>query len=329
MELLVLPSRRTVGFVPGDNLLDVLLRADVPVSHSCRAGRCSTCRCRVINGDVLETGQEQQRPLDRRTQTVLACQTVLTDPCTVEIEEPDEVVVHPARTLKATVTAIDDLRHDVKALWLRPNKPLSYSPGQYAQLQFGPGLARPYSMAGLADDALLEFHVRVVPDGRATQHIAHQLQVGDTLRLSGPLGSAYLRQRHTGPMLCVAGGTGLAPVLSIVRGAIAAGLDNPIHLYVGARTPRDLYATERLQALAAQHPALRVQVVVTHPGEQRGPWRTGPVTRAVEDDFADLRGFQAYLCGSPPMVEAAAFLVKTLGLAPGQIHADAFYASGT
>lgn len=329
MELTVLPSRRTVRCAPGDNLLDVLERAEVLLSHSCRAGRCGTCRCRLVQGEVMDGGEEQRRPLDATLPYVLACQTVLTGDCTIEVPEPDEIIVHPARLLKASVVEIDDLSHDVKALRLKPNKPLAFSPGQHAELQFTPAHVRPYSMAGLPADDELVFHVRVVPGGRVTQYIAQHLRVGDSVRLSGPLGTGYLRRRHTGPMLCMAAGTGLAPVLSIVRGALESGMDNPIHLYVGARARRDLYALDALEALAARHPQLTLHLVVAEPGGLPPHGRPGLVTSAVEQDLHDLAGWRAYLCGSPPMVEAASFLVRKLGIAPDHVHADAFYPSGT
>jgi naphthalene 1,2-dioxygenase ferredoxin reductase component len=94
-------------------------------------------------------------------------------------------------------------------------------------VQFTPEHSRPYSMASLCTDQQLEFHVRYVPDGRVSGYVFNQLKVGDSVRVSGPLGTAYLRTRHEGPMLCVAGGTGLAPILSILRGVISAGMQNP------------------------------------------------------------------------------------------------------
>lgn len=329
MELHVLPLRRTLAFTAGDNLLEVLERAGVALSHSCRAGRCGTCRCRVLKGDVLDAGQEQRRPLDAALPYVLACQTVLTGDCTIEIPPADDVVVHPARLLNARVTGLEPLSHDVMLLRLRANKPLSFSPGQYAQLTFAPGHVRPYSMAGLMDDDELSFHIRLVPDGRVTRYIGQQLQVGDAVRVSGPMGSAYLRPHHTGPMLCMATGTGLAPVLSIVRGTLAAGMTNAVHLYVGARTARDVYARDTLQALARAHPSLQLHGVLSEAGSTLPGWRHGLVTNAVEQDLRDLTGWRAYLCGSPPMVEAASFLVRRLGMLPDHVHADAFYPSGT
>jgi naphthalene 1,2-dioxygenase ferredoxin reductase component len=327
MQILVQPLNRVVAVQPGGNLLEALLAAEVPVSHSCRAGRCGLCRCTVLDGELIDGGGQLRRPLEGAGTQVLACQAVVCGPCSIEIPEPDEVVTHPARVVKATVVALEEMTHDIRRLVLRPAKPIAFSPGQYAQLQFAPELSRPYSMAGLCTDDTLEFHVRLVPDGRVSGHVAERLRVGDAVKVSGPLGSAYLRRRHEGPMLCVAGGTGLAPILSIVRGAVAEGLRNPIHLYVGVRSPRDLYGLPWLQHLQREHPALVLQVVVAS-GADPALHRSGLVTQAIEDDLGDLGGWQAYLCGSPPMVEAATRLVRRRGIADAHIHADAFYAQG-
>lgn len=328
MELLVQPLNRVIRVELGANLLQALQAAQVPMSYSCMAGRCGTCRCRVLDGEVMEGAGERQGPLDGGENFVLACQTYITEPCTIEIPEPDEVVVHPARIVKATVAALEDLTHDIKRLVLRPAKPIEFSPGQYVQLQFTPEHVRPYSMAGLTGDGLFEFHVRLVPDGRVTGYIAHELKIGDAVKVSGPLGSAYLRRKHEGPMLCVAGGTGLAPILSILRGAIAQGMTNPIHLYFGVRSPRDIYGTPWLEQLQRDHPRLKIHVVVTSGGNP-ATHRMGLVTDAIEQDHGDMSDWRAYLCGSPPMVEAATVLARRKGIAAAHIHADAFYTQGT
>jgi ferredoxin-NAD(P)+ reductase (naphthalene dioxygenase ferredoxin-specific) len=328
MEVLVQPINRVIRVEPGANLLQALQAAQVPMSYSCMAGRCGTCRCRVIEGEVLEGRGEQQHPLDGDGSYVLACQTYLTEPCTIEIPEPDEIVVHPARIVKATVAAIEDLTHDIKRLVLKPAKPIEFSAGQYVQLQFAPERVRPYSMAALTGDENFEFHIRLVPDGRVTGYIANTLKVGDAVKVSGPLGSAYLRRKHEGPMLCVAGGTGLAPILSILRDAVAQGMHNPVHLYFGVRSPRDVYGLDWLAHLQREHPALTVHVVVTSGGNP-AVQRCGLVTQAIEQDLGDLSGWRAYLCGSPPMVEAATLVARQKGIATDHIYADAFYAQGT
>ena len=328
MEVLIRPLQKVIEVAPGANLLDALRAAQVPMSYSCMAGRCGTCRCKVVEGEVLDKGREQQRPLDAGDAFVLACQTYLTEPCTIEIPEPDEIVVHPARTIKATVRSVQALTHDIRRVVLEPAKPIEFSPGQYAQLQFTPQHVRPYSMAGLSEDGLLEFHVRVVPQGRVSGYVAEALKPGDAVKVSGPLGTAYLRRKHEGPMLCVAGGTGLAPVLSILRGAVAEGMRNPIHLYFGVRSPRDVYGLDWLLELQRRHPALKLHTVVTSGGDPREQ-RCGLVTEAIEQDHPDLTGWRAYLCGSPPMVEAATAVARRKGIAAEHIHADAFYTQPT
>lgn len=328
MELVVQPLDRTFRVEPGSNLLETLRQLHVPLSYSCMAGRCGTCRCKVIDGNVLESGREAKITNPNDDRYVLACMSVLTESCTIEIPEPDEIVTHPARIIKASVIAIEDMTHDIKRLRLHPAKPLEFSPGQYATIQFTPEHIRPYSMACLSEDEELEFHVRLVSGGRVTSYISGHLEVGDAVRVSGPLGTAYLRKKHEGPMLCVAGGTGLAPVLSIVRGAITAGMTNQIHVYFGVRSPQDIYGARWLSDLAAAHSNLHVHIVVAM-GHDGPAMRSGLVTDAVAQDWSTLTGWRAYLCGAPPMVEAATLLVKQKGVLAEHVYADAFYASAT
>ena len=125
MDLHIRPLERTLRVEAGVNLLEALRAHDIPVSYSCLAGRCGTCRCKVVAGQVLEAGGEQRPPQAlEAADTVLACQTFITEDCTVEIAEPDEVVVHTARIVKATVVGIDAPTHDIRRLRLKPAKVL-------------------------------------------------------------------------------------------------------------------------------------------------------------------------------------------------------------
>jgi ferredoxin-NAD(P)+ reductase (naphthalene dioxygenase ferredoxin-specific) len=320
MQILVQPLGKIVTATAGANLLAALRENGIPISYSCTAGRCGTCRCKVVEGNVTDTQQDPSAPGQ-----VLACTSVVTGDCTIEIPEPDEVIQHPARILKATVTEIFQETHDIRRLRLRSPKPLEFSPGQYATLQFTPQHVRPYSMAGLPGDGELEFHIRVVRDGQVSGYVDRDLKVGDSVRVSGPLGTSYLRTKHDGPMLCVAGGTGLAPVLSIVRGALESGMRNEIHVYFGVRSPRDIYCTATLNKLAERYPNLTVHVVVTE-GNEDPALRSGIVTEAVAQDWPSLDGWRAYLCGAPPMVDAATLVVRARGIPAEHIYADAFYA---
>ncbi|GJH32474.1 2Fe-2S iron-sulfur cluster binding domain-containing protein [Paraburkholderia hospita] len=323
MQLHVQPTGQSISFASGDNLLDTLRRANVPISYSCSAGRCGTCRCKLIGG-ALQVGSER---VDPSSQDVLACQATLTSDCTIEIPEPDEVVVHPARILKGTVESIDAPVHDVRIVRFRTNRPLSFSPGQFATLQFGPGLDRPYSMASVEGDDLLEFHIRIVPGGRVSEHVAQVLKAGDAVRISGPLGTSYLRRTHDGPIICVGGGTGLAPVLSIARTSLESGNRRPVHLYFGVRSEADLYGANLLADLQQRHPDLRVQIVVASGLAHQGH-RAGLVPDAIDADWPAsdaLREFRGYVCGAPPMVEAVTAALVAKGLEAARIYADAFF----
>jgi ferredoxin-NAD(P)+ reductase (naphthalene dioxygenase ferredoxin-specific) len=325
MKLHIQPLDRVIEAIPGTNLLAILREHEVPISYSCTAGRCGTCRCKVVAGNVADTVNAGHIIDAEGGQTILACTSVLTGDCTIEIPETDEVINHPAKILKATVTALDRVTHDIVRLRLRAAKPLEYSPGQYATLQFTPQHVRPYSMAGLPNDDELEFHIRVVKDGLVSGYVDRELKVGDSVRVSGPLGTSYLRTKHEGPMLCVAGGTGLAPVLSIVRGALESGMRNDIHVYFGVRGPKDIYSTDVLSGLTRRYPNLRVHVVVTE-GNDDPALRSGIVTEAVAQDWDSLAGWRAYLCGAPPMVDAATLVARDRGIETDHIYADAFYA---
>jgi ferredoxin-NAD(P)+ reductase (naphthalene dioxygenase ferredoxin-specific) len=327
MDILVQPLNRTIRVTPGANLLEALRAAQVPMSYSCLSGRCGLCRCRVLDGEVLDGGREQQRPLDGMNGEVLACQTYVTEACTIQVPAPEEAVVHPQRIARAKVVAIEAMASDIRRLLIQPAKPIVFSPGQYAHVAFTPAHARLYSMAGLPGDELLEFHVQLMPKGRVSGYMAGPLKKGDVVRVSGPLGAGYLREQHTGPMLCVAGGTGLAQILSVVRGALAAGMRNPIHLYFGLRSPREVYGLHWLDELRHRHPALRVHVVVAS-GADTATQRRGLVTEAISRDLSALQGWRAYLSGSPPMVETTALVVQGKGMDPAHIHADAFYMQG-
>lgn len=121
------------------------------------------------------------------------------------------------------------------------------------------------------------------------------------------------------------GGTGLAPILSILGGAIAAGMKNRMHLYFGVRSLQDIYGLEQLTALQALHPSLTIEIVITTSHEKKSGARTGLVTEAIAQDIPGLQGWRAYVCGAPPMVEATAALIRQRGIEEQHVYADAFY----
>jgi naphthalene 1,2-dioxygenase ferredoxin reductase component len=329
IQVRVEPRGAVIAAAPETLLLDLLRQAGLPVSYSCQAGRCGTCRCELLAGEVLEEADCEFRGelLPGAARQVLACRTRVVGDCTIALVEPDEVIAHPAQILKCRVASVQKLNVAVLALRLRPNRRLQFSAGQYVKLDFGGGHVRPYSVASVEGDETLEFHLRQVPGGRVTSFIATQVRPGHTVKLIGPLGTSYLRQKHAGPMLCLAGGTGLAPITSIVRTALASAVQRKIHLYVGARSESELYAIDQLRELEREHRSHLRLVIAVDARPADASIRHGLITEVVAADVTSLAQWKVYLAGPPPMVESAVRLAGRLGANNADIHADAFYAA--
>ncbi len=230
-----------------------------------------------------------------------------------------------AGPLAATIAAARPATHDIRIieLALPPGARFDFRAGQYAKLGFAGHPLRDYSMASRPGAPRLEFHIRDMGDG-PSRHAVRQAQAGDSVQLVGPLGDAWLRPEHRGPIIGIAGGSGLAPIKSIAEAALAAGATQPVHLYFGARSVRDLYLTEHFAALMQLHGNFRFVPVLSEP-EPGAPHRRGLVGDAVADDFPSFAGSKAYLAGPPAMVEAAMALLQSRDMPAADIHADPFY----
>jgi len=312
----------------GETILAAAQRAELAFPYSCQAGNCGTCKCELIDGDVfqLEHSQYALTEQERRQGLVLACRSQVWSDTRIRRLAEDDVVVHPSRILQCRVARLEQLTHDIRrvSLTVEQGGPLLFSAGQYVNLEFAPGLSRHYSMASIPGEPLLEFHIRHMPDGRCSGYVARQLREGDAVQASGPCGTSYLRDSHAGPILLIAGGSGLAPIQSIVRARLDSGSRAPVHLYFGVRSERDVYNEPLLRELAARHGDMQVHVVLSD--EMSPGRRSGFVHHAAGRDLpAELPGWKAYLAGPPAMVEAATALLRTRGMAARDIHADAFY----
>jgi CDP-4-dehydro-6-deoxyglucose reductase/ferredoxin-NAD(P)+ reductase (naphthalene dioxygenase ferredoxin-specific) len=313
----------------GETILDALLRNGVGFAYSCQAGNCGTCKCEYVSGEIyeLEYSEHALSAAERARNVILACRTQVWGDTQIRRLSVEEFVMHPSRIMQCRVTELAPLTHDVYRLRLaiESGGPYTFSAGQFAKLQFAfaPDAPRDYSMANPPHVGGLEFHFRVTPGG-VSQRIPGEVKAGDLVRVSGPFGTAYLREQHAGPILLVAGGTGLAPVRAILLAALNRGMKQPMYLYFGVRAERDVYGEPELRALEAKHPNLKVHVVVS---EQpvAGVHRIGMVTDALAADLADLSGFQVYMAGPPAMVDAATELAALQGVQPRDMHADAFY----
>jgi CDP-4-dehydro-6-deoxyglucose reductase/ferredoxin-NAD(P)+ reductase (naphthalene dioxygenase ferredoxin-specific) len=320
----------------GQTVLDALLAHGVGFAYSCQAGNCGTCRCELVSGDImeLEYSEHALSAEERGRGIVLACRSQVWSDVVVRRLDAEDFVVHPSRVMRCKVVDLTALTHDILRLRMEivAGGPFAFSAGQFAMLEFAlaPGLARDYSMANRADEKFLEFHIRIMPTANSvSRRMATMLKPGDVVKVSGPLGTSYLRAQHAGPMLCIAGGSGLAPIKSIVETALEGGFGQPVHLYFGVRAERDVYFEAELAELLTRFPSFRAHIVLSESGGKSGatllPRRYGLVTEAVAADFPALMGFKAYFAGPPPMVDAATALVRERGVESRDIHADAFF----
>jgi ferredoxin-NAD(P)+ reductase (naphthalene dioxygenase ferredoxin-specific) len=312
----------------GATILETAIDAGIAYPHGCQSGNCGACKSHLLSGEVSMEGYSDFALTDdeRARGLILACRAVPLSDCDVAWLDEDDLIVHPRRVLDCTVAAIDDATHDIKRVRLavQAGGPFTFSAGQFASVTFGSLPARDYSMANRPDDRTIEFHVRRTPGGTSSEYVTSVLKVGDRVRVEGPHGTSYLRESHRGPIIAVAGGSGLAPIKSIVEQALAKGMPQHIYLYFGARDERDLYLVEHFEALAARHASLHFIPVLSEPSAATGR-RTGLVHEAVARDFDELDGCKAYLAGPPVMVEAASRLFEARGIRRIDVHADAFY----
>lgn len=312
----------------GQTILEAALQQGLPYPHGCRSGNCGACKSDLFSGDVEMSPYSDYAlsPAEKAQGLILACRAVPWSDCEIGPIDADDSIVHASRRLTCEVAALEDATHDIKIVRLKivSGGPFEFSPGQYATVRFGDLPPRDYSMAGQPGDELLEFHIRAVPDGAVSTYVASKLKVGDTVKVDGPLGTSYWRPNHRGPVVAAAGGSGLAPIKSIVDAAIAAGSTQPIHLYFGVRDERDLYLEDYFSALASAHANLHFIPVLSEPSGETAR-RTGYLADAIAADFSDLDGAKAYLAGPPVMVETVTEALKRLGVRRQDCHADAFY----
>jgi ferredoxin-NAD(P)+ reductase (naphthalene dioxygenase ferredoxin-specific) len=293
---------------PGDTILDALLMAGVGFAYSCQAGNCGTCRCELVDGDVLELecSEHALSAEDQARDIVLACRTQVWGDTVIRKLDAEEFIVHPSRILRCTVASIDRLTHDILRLRLDIRAGGSVLVQRRA-VRVARISVRPRTRPRLLDGqsarrAVLEFHIREMPGGVVSAGIAG-LQIGDAVRVSGPFGTSYLRSAHEGPVILIAGGSGLAPIRSILSTLRASGARKQVHAYFGARTERDVYGESELRTQVDGFDGSDAHVVLSDPdaasGEHAGPRRFGLVTDAVAADFDDFDGFKAYSPGRP------------------------------
>jgi len=328
------PSGHEFSVDEGESVLDAAMRHGYALPYGCRNGTCAACAGQLLSGSVdYATGAPPAltTPAAEAGQAIL-CQAVPTSDCEIEVREIDEARDIVVRTLPVRIAAIEPLGHDVTRLRLKlpAAERLQFLAGQYIDLLLKDGRRRSFSLANAPhDDEALELHVRRIPGGRFSDQLLSDMKPKAVLRFEGPLGSFFLREDSDRPIVLMAGGTGFAPIKSIIEHALAVGIKRPMHLFWGVRARRDLYLGELAERWAAEHDHLRFTPVLSEPAED-DQWegQRGFVHDAVVHAYPDLSGHQVYMSGPPPMIDAARTAFRAAGLPRDELFFDSFdYAS--
>jgi CDP-4-dehydro-6-deoxyglucose reductase len=324
------PSGREFAAAENETVLEAALRHGIALPYSCRNGSCGTCKGRVRAGQV-EYGVYEDKALsaaERAAGLALLCQAQARSDLVIEARELAGVAGIAIKTLPARVMKMEKAADDVMVLSLKlpANQRLPFLAGQYLDILLKDNQRRSFSLANPPGaDETLQLHIRHVPNGLFTGHVFTQMKEKDLLRVRGPLGVFFLRQESERPAILVAGGTGFAPMKSILEDAFARGLTRPLHLYWGVRARRDLYMDALPQAWARTYSHFKYTPVLSEPRpEDAWDGRTGWVHDAVIADYPDLSGHEVYASGPPPMVEAIKKTGSAHGLAPERLFFDSF-----
>ena len=324
------PGNKTFDSHEDETILDAALRAGLLLPYGCRDGLCGACRGRVLTGEVDHGGAAAQAlsEAERAEGLALFCCAKARSDLRIEGREASSAAVIPVRTVPVRVESLTPAAPDVMILELRlpGGEAFQYLPGQYVEVLLAGGRRRAFSLATAPGGGTLQLHVRRIPDGQFTGHVFAGMKARDLLRLNGPHGSFFLREDSSKPMVLVAGGTGFAPVKAIAEYALQRGLRRPMHIYWGGRQRRDLYLDALVTGWATAHSHIRYVPVLSEPDAGDG-WcgRRGLVHAAAMEDFPDLSGCQAYVCGSPAMVAAARRdFVSQCALPENEFIADSF-----
>ena len=329
------PHGRTLRVTPGQPILQAALSAGLNLPHSCKSGHCGSCRARLLagaihypNGPPLGITAEEVGRGD-----ILLCQARADSDLTVRARLIASVADVEIKTLPCRIARLTPLAPDVMQLWLRlpAVERLRFHPGQYLDVLLENGRRRSFSIASPPHDSeALELHVRRVNGGGFSERLfgaaagVGSLGTGALLRIEGPIGQFSYRE-GLGPVLMVAGGTGFAPLKSMLRHMLETGIRRDLHLYWGARHTQDVYEEALMLEWVRRHPQLKFTAVLSEASAaEAAHHRAGWVHEAVLADYPDLARFEVYAAGPPAMIEAMRTHFPRHGLSTQRLYFDSF-----
>lgn len=324
-------GEKTFKVEGGASLLTTLSGKKLFLPSGCGGrGSCGTCKCRIIDGGgpLLPTETPYLSDIERKNSVRLACQVKVKND--VKIEVPEELL-----SIKEFVTVIEkitDFTHDIKGFRFRlpEGETIKFKAGQFANLVSQPyedvkeSTSRAYSISSApSDNKAIELVIRYVPNGMVTTYAFRHLHEGDKVNLIGPFGEFFLRDTDR-EIVCIAGGSGLAPIRSIILDMIDRGITNrKATFFFGAVTIKDLYYVEEFKAIEKQHPWFRFVPALSRDTSGH-PFENGLITDVVARNYNDMKNIEAYLCGSPGMIDACVKVLTGKGMPNTQIFYDKF-----
>lgn len=328
-ERLITINRQTKVPVLGDDTVLHALAANKIFIPSACGGKatCGACKFKLMGdaGDILPTEEPFLSATEREEGVRLACQVKVRGDMQIEI--PDALL--SAKEYDVIVDHVEDLTYDIKLVrcQLIGEEVIDFKPGQYAQLRVpGMDVIRAYSIASNpSEKESFELIIRMVPRGLATTYVHRALEVGDRLTVTGPFGDFYLREGSDREIICIAGGSGKAPIRSIVHYLKDRGMPRKVKYFFGARAKRDLYYTEEFMDIAREFPNFMYIPALSAPNpEDEWEGETGLITDVVDRHTGDLSQAEAYLCGSPGMIDACIKVLTRHGIKEENVFYDKF-----
>lgn len=328
-RVVINPSQRVFLVQANETVLDAAIRQGIHMPYGCRNGACGKCAGKLISGKMhyaqaIKALTETEQKLGQ----VLCCQMLPDSDLEIEVRETGQAADVQVKKLPCRVEIMQQLNHDVMYLKLKlpETERMQFLPGQYIDFLLNDDRHRSFSIANPPhDDAFIELHIRHVEGGEFTSEIFENLHVKDMFRIEGPHGNFYLREDSNAPIIFMAGGTGFAPIKSIIESMLLARTERSVHLYWGARAKEDLYQDEVVKTWIRQYPLIRYTPVLSEP-KAGDNWTgaSGFVHESIIKDYPDLSRYEIYAAGPPAMVYAGKEAFERCGLELDNYISDAF-----
>jgi CDP-4-dehydro-6-deoxyglucose reductase len=310
---------------PSQTILEAAISSGITLPYGCRSGSCGSCKATIIKGEVFHDDimPGVLTDQDRSEQNFLLCKTYATSDVTIASLVEKKLDEFPKKITPVRVEKLNLLNHDVMQILLKlpAGENLQFKAGQYLEFILKDGARRAFSMANAPSDDLIELHVRLIEGGAFTNYVFNEMKEKSIHRIEAPIGNFYLRESDR-PMIFVAGGTGFAPIKSIINDCHRTGVERKIYLYRGFKAHKDLYQDEVVENWKKN--INDFEAVNIYSEEVVNGQEKNLVHKKVIKDLGQLDSFDVYCCGAPGMIEVAYKEFVEAGLNPNSFYSDAF-----